>query len=735
MKFRLIFAVLIICLFTGCLGSTSDSPTLPGKQEATAQTLSHSCWGLWQFTCDIEKETLDAIQLRTGDMHVNVLPFLEPPPLVYLTLEYLEFNGNLLTADIGLRHPFTGMTEFTGFDVSGIFITNGALTGFSDSDLRMAGELDTRLLNPDGYTRWWNPLEFPHDVGILGYTDGLLGTPDEIGNYNCTLNGYKYYADGLGPEDDYLKIDPTKRGMFSGGAKNIRRFEIDMAAGLVFNYAVDACWEYPSGSPPWEAPDSFPPEANRPEAWGVSVFEVENTLWYDDASGEGGGNYVVQIHVYDHFNADLNTVRIESPNLFTSQELTSPTGGTTEYSTYEFDVTGIEPTFTGETMMLITVECEEDGYQGLLPGKPVSAYFTSMISVSDEIPEPEWAEPFQIDNESRMPRACQNHDGDIVLIYHKNGQGLQYAVYDGSWSTPEQAYNTDPSFMHIIIGESGSTTYASYYGWGQGGNDRHALRYQGNPGTWDYMWLWGYTDQPSILLPDDDGSFTHIYTFITGFQIIGFNSWGSGWTGMAWADGYGVQMASTNFAERDNANHLIAYYKDNYARFCSISKSTIYTHPVYTIYQCQSGEDVDSTALAREPDGKLHTVYRVTDASGYRIEYKYSDDNGQTWSSPAALIYDGDIQPLMDYISVVADNNGNLYVTYSEPKWMVWTHSKDGVDWATPQYVFYYDPAPISVHHTQPYLICTGDFLHLFYIDKLTPSSHGMLKYTYMELD
>ena len=78
---------------------------------------------------------------------VNALPFLEPPALVNLTLDSLEFNGNIIDADIGLRHPFIGLTEFTGFDVCGVLISNGSISGFSNPDITIAGNGDTRLLH------------------------------------------------------------------------------------------------------------------------------------------------------------------------------------------------------------------------------------------------------------------------------------------------------------------------------------------------------------------------------------------------------------------------------------------------------------------------------------------------------------------------------------------------------------------------------------------------------------
>ena len=184
--------VALIIIYTGCSGTGDAVVPDPVLKATVAGINSHQLWGLWQFTADPVNETLDAVQLRTSDMHLNALPFLEPPVLVYLSLENLEFNGNIIEADIGLRHPFSGLTEFTGFDVCGVLITNGSVSGFNDTDLMMPGDGDTRLLNPDGLTRWWNPSEFPVNPGtIYGYNDGLLGAPDSFADYNSTLNGYK----------------------------------------------------------------------------------------------------------------------------------------------------------------------------------------------------------------------------------------------------------------------------------------------------------------------------------------------------------------------------------------------------------------------------------------------------------------------------------------------------------------------------------------------------------------
>jgi hypothetical protein len=272
---------------------------------------------------------------------------------------------------------------FTGFDVCGILISNGSISGFDDPALVMAGDGDTRLLNPDGYSRWWNPAEFPvNDGTIFSYTDGLLGTPDSVAEYNSTLNAYKYFCDDLGADDPLDEIAIDSRGVFSAGNKNIRHYSIEIGGdGLVFNYAVDANWQFPQGTPPYTVPDDFGPGANRPEAWNISVTELSNTLWNDGVAS--GGGLSLSIDVYDHFNAGMNIVHVESPGNFDSVVSTTPTGGGEGYSTYEVDITDATPSY-GSIDLLITIGCEKTGYDGLLPGVVQAGYFTYSASVTDK---------------------------------------------------------------------------------------------------------------------------------------------------------------------------------------------------------------------------------------------------------------------------------------------------------------------------------------------------------------
>ena len=351
----------------------------------TNQSNNHQLLGLYTFICDPAAESIDIIPLRETQLHLNALRLLEPPTLVNLTIEGKpKFDGNILDVDIGLRNPYLLLNQYTGFVVCGIVFTHGSLSGFSDSDIVMASDGDTRLLNADGYTRWWNPSEFPHGDNIFSYTNGLLGTPAENADFNCTINGYKYFADGLGKDDPLTALSPTNRGVFSAGAKNIRHYKFDLSGGLTFNYAIDACWKKPTGKPPYKVPDDFPPDANRPEAWNMRVTEVENTLYFLDHYKAKGGKLRLSIDVYDHFDASINKIYGESLAGLPLTSTLTPVGGGQGYSTYELDFTGEHLNKNGEIEIYLSIMSEVQGYGGLLPGKPICAYFKYRTLISGE---------------------------------------------------------------------------------------------------------------------------------------------------------------------------------------------------------------------------------------------------------------------------------------------------------------------------------------------------------------
>ena len=446
----LLMAVIMTTL--GCSGSTGQIPMTPENEAAAATYGSHMSWGLSQFIADPQKETLDVIPLRGAEFHLNALAFLEPPALVYLSLESLDFNGNMIETDIGLRHPFLGLDEFTGFDVYGILITNGSLTGFTDTDIRYAGPGDTRLLNPDGHTRWWNPTDFPANSSapISGYIDGLLGAPDSFGEYNSTLNGYKYFCDSLDdPNDPLSDVALASRGMFSAGQKNVRHYSIELGTdGLVFNYAIDACWQFPDGDPPWQAPDDFLIEANQVEPWYIAVEETDNTLYYED--GDAGGELHLTVDVYDWANAETNMLYIEAADgIIPMVGPLTPSGGDMGYSTYTVDITDAYPTTAGDLDLLITIETEQEDFQGFITGTNTSAYFIHTTDVADEAPSnPE--DPVIIDDNGCFGTAIGvDENGVIHTAYVDQGNLFwSYSTNQGStWTNLDDVYNVTTDLL------------------------------------------------------------------------------------------------------------------------------------------------------------------------------------------------------------------------------------------------------------------------------------------------
>jgi len=443
------WTLIIIGIFTyGCSSGGAQSPITPSvhpgedltPSRITTESGSHHLWGLWEFTADPEAGTLDFVPLRSGSMHVNVVPFLEPPAGDKLSISNLSFDGLICNVDVSLTHPFPGMSEYIGFDVTGIMMSVGTMDQWQLSGLISAGSGDTRILNPDGYTRWWNPKEFSvPGAAILRYKDGLLGTPHDNAAYNCTLNGYKLFSDDLDAEDDILSLDPSNRLHFRNGYTNTRHYHIDFNGGLKFNYAVDANWEPIEGNPPFE-PEDYLPEANRPEAWAISVTEVENSLWYD--GGYSGGDLKLLIDVYDHYNANQNFVWLDSPGNFDFATALSVVGGGEGFSTYQVDILNAHPS-PDEIEILVGVESEAVGYWDVLPDDPICGYFMYAAGVGGLTPLPptaimEATSPTGISEGETVSFDASASTGTSPLTFEWDFNG------DDIYGGPEDDYVGDP---------------------------------------------------------------------------------------------------------------------------------------------------------------------------------------------------------------------------------------------------------------------------------------------------
>jgi hypothetical protein len=262
--------------------------------------------GYWNFEWNPVAGQFDVTPLRSAMFTCNVINFMNSKPynLVLKNLLYQDQGAFMhFDIDIGLVHPFPGMTKYDGFDVMGVFMGNGSASYPGPEGYAVAGGNDQQLLNADGYTRWFNATEFSGAGQILplqGYIPGIKGSP----GYSPTavLNPYKYYADWLAPSADaysYLVTHVVGRGVFTSGSANYRHFSIRMPDSLLkFQYAILANWEPNKHHPgPPVTLDDFPPSANSEEAVTLSVVD-SSTAFYDNYSTYGG-DFILDISVWD----------------------------------------------------------------------------------------------------------------------------------------------------------------------------------------------------------------------------------------------------------------------------------------------------------------------------------------------------------------------------------------------------------------------------------------------------
>jgi hypothetical protein len=277
----------------------------------------------------------------------NVVQFVNGNPanlsfLIYgtpATATYIDVD-----LDVSITHPFPGLNQYDGYDVRGIFVGDGHQIMKHNAPKEIVAQWDvdqfmedfdelghgTLCGNSDGYTRWWNPVEFPVS-GPVGYTVGKYATPDYVGS--ATFNPYKYFADDLGPCDDALEFVKTtaNNGVFKAGSTNTRNYYLRFpmpTPGVVFQYAILASWIDETTHP-----------ANAHEVVACSA-EVTPDLWFLDAAN-WGGHLKVDFTLFSWFNQP-DRICIESKDLFGDVKCFDPsliaTGGGVHYSTYYVDI-------------------------------------------------------------------------------------------------------------------------------------------------------------------------------------------------------------------------------------------------------------------------------------------------------------------------------------------------------------------------------------------------------------
>jgi len=440
-----LFAIIIGCSSGGSNIENIVAPDDNDEKLGVEANGITSIFGLWQVSIDKNAGTIDAVDLRTSDLIINVLGFLEPPPLKGLTIDFatLVINDPIIEVDVILTHPIPD-PQFMGFDVRGVVF-------------------GPRVANADGTTVIPSPEFF--SVVPFGYMDGLLGTPNSAAHY-AGLAGYKYFCDGLGKDDDLATFmsnpwNLKHRGVFSQSPKeNARHYILDWTSSgknfFVFNYAVYANYDWPAGIPPYSINDFNISTANGAEAFCCSITELDNSLWY--WPGSGGGSISLDVELWD-WQGDINGVTVKSVNEGIIPEtpgiLIGP--GTTGCSyMYNFTNVSANPIESGDLDLIITVTDSkvygEHWFFNLLPvnnlkyGEHIASYFNYVIHIIDFPGNPTDITPPSL-NFQPMDVAV---DGNYAYIAG-NGHGLH--IFDISnplnptWvnrvDTPGEAWRAD----------------------------------------------------------------------------------------------------------------------------------------------------------------------------------------------------------------------------------------------------------------------------------------------------
>ncbi len=464
MKLRFVLilpALLILLVMIGLACSQGKSsplmPDLDGDKEPAASDLDPAdmlVGGLWEVAVEKETGEVSITTLRNADKAMNVLGFLEPPAMFFLSINLSTLEVNPATGEVGahviLNHPlYSAAGQFDGFDVRGLVF-------------------GPEVRNADGYTPLIRPKDF-RDVPF-GYVDGMLGVPDSWADYDEDIYPYKYYADGLtaseGIEDFFG--DPeniNQRGIFSEGGTNVRHydlnFDIDAGQFLVFNYAVLVSFDFPEGSPPFELDDYPIWTANCAEPFYIDADIQHNSLFYNTDDG-GGGSITLDVEVYDWQGLGDVEVTIETPDVIPQTTVTNYVPGTTPKSgIFTFtDVQGL-PQASGIIDLYITAadtgtSFGDSFFFGLMPeSHPLysePAYMVTKIFIEvDDNPAP-WVGAVE---------------GAYII---ETGEVHEYEVEVGSLLYPDgpfhfawEAGNDDPpSYNDGDGGNDGTDTFVYY---------------------------------------------------------------------------------------------------------------------------------------------------------------------------------------------------------------------------------------------------------------------------------
>jgi len=445
------FAVLATsaCVATGCSAGGGSPVTSSADQELTARSnpaeqSGVQLWGYYDVFLDVENRSVEVVPNRSAEFAANVVKFLNNDPKGI----GITFNGTApgpgyvdVDLDVTIKHPLA-QNQYDGYDVRGIFMGNGSATLDYNSDLVYpVNGADQVLLNADGYTRWFNPIEF-YVPKIFGYIPGRLGSKGYAGS--ATLCPYKYFGEGLDAAGDlwtYLGLGDPNVGYFLAGTSRTRNYVIRFPLplpGVKYGYAVVANW---SGTAPQHHP------SHAPEAVGVSI-EDNSTLYYVDETHKGG-NLILDISAFD-WDAEPSAGVMEDYSIFVDSTVLSVA--------HEFTAGEMTPTASGNHWFTYHVEIPADNVTGTEGNEMWIVIEDSVADYTNPLGVPNSADGDKLAACFRFPLAVASEEPKWIHITEPNG-GQQWKVgwsYDLGWKAHPDIQNVK---IELSLNSGGDYTY------------------------------------------------------------------------------------------------------------------------------------------------------------------------------------------------------------------------------------------------------------------------------------
>ncbi len=430
-KWSGIWIVVLVTLIVGCSGSgnpssnpvTNNNP--PGTQDTSLTTgnsvpetdtggwTGHYLWSFQQIWVDPVNLEYEIIPDHSTAGHWNILTWLENGPCTdcFSVVQIVPSGSGTLLIDIQVTHPFES-ANLTGFDVRGITMFRGSvsypLLGLTASDRTLG---DGELVNPDGYTTLYNiTTEGMGPNGLQGYQQGKFEgmlPPD------ATLNGYKRHS-----SDEVANT----RNAFYAGDSVIQTYEIDMPDGtFIFGYAVDASWAQAINLPVIDPMVDFPPEANCPEPWQITVSDVPIGQGLTDQ----GGMCELHIRIYDYQGDATNLFPIIEAPMLMDSTIEAPLHLDEEYwDEYVAEIENAMLAEAGEYDIVIRVEDIEN--ETAPEHLDLSAYQITTLTVNEFVP----LNPFPcVEVDPNPAIVCEDVTFDGSCSYDPDGGD----IVDWSW--------------------------------------------------------------------------------------------------------------------------------------------------------------------------------------------------------------------------------------------------------------------------------------------------------------